>query len=45
MRNYTGILGALFLLGILALGFTVGCARYRECRAHGFSRFYCATQK
>jgi hypothetical protein len=30
---------------VMALGITSGCVRYRECRAHGFSRFYCLTQK
>lgn len=31
------MLAALFVLGWLAT------KNYRECRAHGFSRFYCLT--
>jgi hypothetical protein len=41
---------SFFIVGVLivltfVIGATFGCVRYRECRAHGFSRFYCATQK
>lgn len=29
----------------IVIAATIGCLRYRECRSHGFSRFYCLTQK
>lgn len=34
----------LALVFLTATG-TVSCLRYRECRAHGFSLFYCVGQR
>ena len=36
-----GIIGAAIIVGLMAL--SVGCrvSRFKECRDHGFSTFYC----
>lgn len=35
----------VLLVALVIFSLWVGVLRYRECRAHGFSRFYCATQR
>jgi hypothetical protein len=37
---------ALWMFVVVVMGATVGFSylRYRECRAHGFSIFYCVTK-
>jgi len=30
---------------VVSVAVWVACTRYAECRAHGFSKFYCLTQK
>lgn len=39
------LLWAALAIIVLGTGSTVACLRYRECRSHGFSQFYCLTQK
>jgi len=34
---------AVALVGAIALGWWLSVRNYRECRAHGFSKFYCWT--
>jgi hypothetical protein len=35
----------VFLVGAIALGWWLSVRNYRECRAHGFSAFYCWSQE
>ena len=46
MREAIGgyLLRALAIVLIIAVAFGIFAARYRECRSHGFSVFYCVTQ-
>jgi hypothetical protein len=38
-------LAVLGVAALIALGLFIGIARYDECRAHGFSVFYCLTSR
>jgi hypothetical protein len=40
-----GALVALLVTALLTASCVVWTANYRECRAHGFSAFYCATAR
>lgn len=40
----TALAGLLFMVLVVGTIWGFGYLRYRECRAHGFSVFYCVTR-
>lgn len=44
MKGWLQLIGiALLVLGFLSIGPIIKYKNYSECRAHGFSRFFCIT--